>query len=301
MTTPERIGRYEILSRVAAGGQATVYRAQDSSLGRVVALKVMHPHLSDDAQFLERFVREARVAATLSHPNAVVIYEVGEDAGRHFIAMEYLPQSLHDLLTDRAPLSVDEAIDLVRPVALALEVAHQREVIHRDLKPQNILISEDGVPKVTDFGIARVAEFATISATGLVMGTPAYMSPEQAKGERVDARTDVYALGIILFEALTAHVPLEGLTPQDVMRHHLRGTATPLEQLDAAGIGLDAEVRDLLQRVLAIDPDDRPASAGAFAETLDCRTSARMGHIRYERDWVGASWSLRVWLRSLRC
>ncbi|MDA1096612.1 MAG: protein kinase, partial [Chloroflexi bacterium] len=265
----EMIGRYQVLNRVAAGGQATVYRAHDTKLGRVVALKVLHPHLAGDEQFLERFLREAKLAGTLTHPNAVVIYEVSEDRGQHFIAMEYLPSSMHDLLRERAPLPMDQAVRLMRPIALALGSAHRRGIVHRDLKPQNILLTADGSPKITDFGIAHAAGFATMTATGLVMGTPQYMAPEQARGDRVDARTDVYSLAIIFYQCLTGHVPFEGRTPEQVVRHHLLRQETPFDALDRIPVSaVLADARDLLRRAVSVDPSVRPATATVFAEEL---------------------------------
>jgi serine/threonine-protein kinase len=218
----ERIGRYEIVERIAAGGQATVYRARDSQLGRFVALKVMHPHLAHDADYVERFLREARMAAALSCPNVAVIHEVGEENGAHFIAMEFLPSSLDALIKERGKLPWQEAVRFAQQVAAALQAADAQGIVHRDLKPQNILLAADGTAKVTDFGIARAAEFASMTATGMVMGTPSYMSPEQARGERVDIRSDLYSLGVVLFQMLTGRVPLESRTPQEVLTQHLQ-------------------------------------------------------------------------------
>ncbi len=167
----QRIGRYDILESVGTGGFATVYRAQDSQLGREVALKVLHPHMAGNPQYLERFLREARLAASINHPNVVTVHEVGQEGNTHFIAMEYLPSSLEGMsLGDRLPVPV--ALVLIRQVALGLQAAHQRGVVHRDLKPANILLTSDGSPKVTDFGIARSAELSNMTASGLILGTP---------------------------------------------------------------------------------------------------------------------------------
>ena len=263
----ERIAHYEIIERIAAGGQATVYRARDTQLGRVVALKVMHAQLALDAEYVERFLREARTAASLSHPHVAVIHEVGEEAGAHFIAMEFLPSSLHALLQARGTLSWAEARPIIQQVTGALEAAHRLGIVHRDVKPENILLTETGTAKVADFGIARAAEFGTMTATGMVMGTPLYMSPEQAMGERVDVRSDLYSLGVVLYQMLTGHLPLEGSTPQQVMRHHLRELDTPLEALDFADVP-DAAAA-LVRRLLSRRPGDRPADPQEVIRLLE--------------------------------
>ena len=278
----QRIGRYQILEEIAAGGQATVYRARDLTLGRIVALKILHPHLARNAQFRERFLREARTAASLTHLNVVVVYEVDEEAGQLYMAMEFLPSSLHDKVRGDGALSVEEAIDITRHVARALQAAHALGIVHRDLKPQNIMLTEDGVPKVTDFGIARAAEFATMTATGAIMGTPQYMSPEQARGERVDdIRSDIYSLGIVLYEMLTGHTPLERNTIQEVMRHHLGHRETPLDAL--ADLDLPSGVGALLERLLAKDATDRYQAPTEVIRALD-RAVTVVGPAQPRRD-----------------
>ena len=263
----QRIGKYEIIETVASGGQATVYRARDTQLGRIVALKVMHPHLGGDANYVERFVREARMAASLSHPNVAVIHDVGEEGGANFIAMEFLPTTLHALLTERGALPWNEARPFLLQVAMALRAAERQGIVHRDLKPQNILLDTDGQAKVADFGIARAAEFGTMTATGMVLGTPQYMSPEQAMGERVDIRSDLYSLGIVLYQMLTGQTPLEGTTPAGVISHHAREQDVPLNALADADVPADAEsvVRGLLEKV----PADRIADPQALIDLIE--------------------------------
>ena len=168
----QRIGRYQILEEIAAGGQATVYRVWDTQTGSVLALKMMHPHLGRDTSYVERFHREARMAASINHPNIIRIYEVGEENGAHFMSMEYLPLSLHSLIQAQGSLPLERAVNIAYQVCQGLQSAHQHGIIHRDIKPPNILMAPDGTAKLTDFGIARA---------GMVMGTPHYMSPEQAK------------------------------------------------------------------------------------------------------------------------
>ena len=255
----ERIGRYEIVEEIASGGQATVYRARDTNLGRIVALKIMHPHLARDAQFVERFLREARIQATFTHQNVVTIFEIGEEDGRHFIAMEHLPSTLHMLLQERRTLPITEALRITMEVARGLQAAQGRGIVHRDLKPQNILMNEEGTPKVSDFGVARAAEMGTMTATGMVLGTPQYMSPEQARGERVDGRSDLYSLGILLFEMVSGRTPLEGKTPQEILRYHLVDSDVLLDALP--GLNLPPSVDKVLRLLLA--KDRRPLPDGA--------------------------------------
>ena len=263
----QRMGHFEILEELGVGGFATVYRARDTTLGRIVALKVPHPHLMRDVAYRERFLREARMAAALNHPGVVTIHEVEQEQDGFFIAMEFLPSSLDRLLRARGRLPVDEAVAILRQVALALDAAHEQGIIHRDIKPQNILLTEEGVPKVTDFGIARAADLGTMTRTGMVMGTPQYMSPEQARGEDIDERTDIYSLGVIFHQMLTGTTPLEGSTPQEVMRHHLLERDTPMGTL--AGLRLPSGVAGLLERCLEKDPECRYQTPGELARALE--------------------------------
>ena len=260
----QRIGRYDILESVGTGGFATVYRAQDSQLGRIVALKVLHPHLAGDSQYVERFTREARLAASINHPNVVTIHEVGQDGNTHFIAMEFLPSSL-EALSQQASLSLPQALALSRQVALGLQAAHQQAVVHRDLKPANILLTSDGSPKVTDFGIARAAELSNMTASGMILGTPNYMSPEQAQGRPVDARSDIYSLGCVLYQMLTGTLPFEATTPWEVIRRHIEEAPRPVRQLNG---DIPAGVEQLVDRCLAKNPNQRYQSARELAQAL---------------------------------
>ncbi|MCH7706059.1 MAG: serine/threonine protein kinase, partial [Chloroflexi bacterium] len=220
MSQQKRIGRYQVLEEIASGGQGAVYRARDVSLDRVVALKVLHPHLARNPQYRERFLREARTAASLTHPNVVTIYEVGEEGDQLYIAMEYLPRSLHDVLEASGSLDIQNAISMTVQVAAALQAAHEHDIVHRDIKPQNILVGPGDTYKVTDFGIARAGDLSTMTATGTVMGSPPYMSPEQVRGERADIRSDIYSLGITFFNCLTGELPFKADTPFGVLRQH---------------------------------------------------------------------------------
>ncbi len=216
--------RYELNHLIARGGMAEVYRAHDRLLDRPVALKVLFPELSVDRSFVERFRREAQAAANLSHPNIVPVFDWGEDTGTYFIVMEYIDgRPLSSILKSAGPLSAERTADIGAHVAAALGYAHKHGVIHRDVKPGNVLITDDGHVKVTDFGIARAINTEeSLTQTGAVMGTATYFSPEQAEGLGVDARSDIYSLGVVLFEMVTGRPPFLGESPVAVASKHVR-------------------------------------------------------------------------------
>ncbi|MFQ6026215.1 MAG: serine/threonine-protein kinase [Dehalococcoidia bacterium] len=214
------IGRYQVLEEIASGGQGSVYRAFDPQSGQIVALKVLHPGLTADANYLERFRREARMAASIDHPNVVRVFEVGEAGGQHFIAMEFLPESLARIVETAGPLPVQRAVQFGLQIAEGLAAAHELGIVHRDVKPQNVLIGANGEAKVTDFGIARAQSFSTMTEVGMLMGTPYYMSPEQSDGKQADTRSDVYSFGCLLYQMLTGELPFRGSTPMEVLRKH---------------------------------------------------------------------------------
>ena len=260
-----RIGRYQILEEVASGGQATVYRAWDTSTGQVVGLKVMHPHLAGDPSYLERFRREARLAASVRHPNVVRIFEVGSDGDIQFISMEYLPLSVHDLIQAQGSLPIDRAVDIGYQIALALESAHQHGIVHRDIKPQNILLAPAGTVKVSDFGIARAANLSTMTRTGALMGTPHYMAPEQAKGERATIVSDLYSLGVVLYQMLTGEVPFDAETPWEVIRQHIEAQPARVRQVRG---DVPRVLERLVSRSLEKNPSRRYATPGELAQAL---------------------------------
>jgi len=210
-------GRYEVLSRIARGGMATVYLATDRRLDREVALKVMHPHLAEGASgadFQARFRREARAAARLTHPGLVGVLDQGVDNGTPYLAMEYVDGStLRRRLVEEGPLTVEDALRTTEAVLEALSVAHRAQLVHRDIKPENVLIASDGRIKVADFGLARAVTEVTSTTTGTVLGTVAYLAPELVARGASDTRTDVYAVGIVLYEMLTGVQPYTGSTP----------------------------------------------------------------------------------------
>jgi serine/threonine-protein kinase len=254
-------GRYRVGPRIARGGMATVYEATDLRLDRVCAVKVMHADLGGDADFADRFVREARAAARLSHPNVVAVFDQGDDDGTLFLAMEYIPgHTLRDLIRKEAPMSPAKALALLDPVLSALAAAHQAGLIHRDVKPENVLLAEDGRVKVADFGLARAvsAETQHTGTGGVLIGTVSYLSPELVVDGRADARSDVYAAGVILYEMLTGRKPHEGDSPIQVAYKHVHeDVPPPSEEIP----GIPPYVDALVARATARDRSLRPADA----------------------------------------
>ncbi len=257
-------GRYRVLSHIADGGMASVYLALDTRLDRDVALKVMRHDLAQDEAFVSRFKREARSAARLSHPNVVSVFDQGEDDGLMFLAMEYVPgQTLREVMKAEGPLTPRAALDIMGPVLQALGAAHRGGIIHRDVKPENIILREDdGTVKVADFGLARaVSTQTTASQTGVLLGTVAYLSPEQVERGIADARSDVYAAGLILFEMLTGTKAFTGDTPIHIAYQHVHGSIpAPSSRVTSVPAELDALVALATSR----DPDHRPHDAEDF-------------------------------------
>src|SRR6266545_3359540 len=265
----QQLGRYRVQEEIGRGGMARVYRAQDTLLRRTVALKVLAPQLAVDPEFAQRFEREAVTAANLRHPNIVTIYDVGEHSGLRYIAMEYVRgRTLHAIIEERGALGLGAAIAIVGPVAAALDYAHSQGAVHRDIKPQNIMIDAEGRVLLTDFGIAQAPESGDdgrrLTRTGIFMGTPEYISPEQASAQRVDGRSDLYSLGIATYEVITGAVPFSGATPQLIVAHAQKPPPPP-SSIDPEQ---PPELDMVMARILAKRPENRFASGVGFVEAL---------------------------------
>jgi len=250
---------------------AVVYRAKDLTLGRDVAVKVMHAHLWADAEAAARFEREARAAAALRHPNIISVYDYGTIGGEGetpigYIVVEFLQGlSLREFLRARGRLLPDVAAIVISKIAEALEVAHKAGIIHRDIKPDNVMIAEGGRLVLTDFGLARATEGETLTQTGALLGSPAYMAPEQARGDKVDARTDLFALGTVLYELCTGRVPFFAKEPLATVLRIVEGIYAPPTQINPQ-VGRDLE--RVIKRLLAPRPEDRYEDAGALRADL---------------------------------
>jgi beta-lactam-binding protein with PASTA domain len=264
--------RYRIVRPLGSGGMADVFLAHDNILDRDVALKVMSTRYASDEEFVERFKREAQSAAALSHPNIVSIFDRGaSEDGTYYIAMEYLPGgTLKDRIMRRGALPARTAAAVALQIAEALRAAHERGVIHRDIKPHNILITESGDVKVTDFGIARAASSSTMTRTGSILGTAHYISPEQAMGEHVGPASDLYSLGVVLYEMLTGELPYDADTPLGIAMKHVNGHLRPPKAIDPS---IPAGINAITCRLLAKNPEDRYASDAELIEDLE-RVSA---------------------------
>jgi serine/threonine-protein kinase len=263
----KKLGKYEITAKIGQGGMAIVYKAIDTTLQRTVALKVMLPHLSTDAGFVKRFQQEAITAANLKHPHIVTIYEVGEQDSIYYIAMEYVPgRTLQQIIKKEGVLSLERTVKLFNQIADALTYAHRQGLIHRDIKPSNILVDTEDNVTLTDFGIAKAAQYVTIvTGPGRLMGTPQYMSPEHAEGKELDHRSDIYALGVVLYEMLTGKVPFSGETPTPILYAHVYKKPPPPRHLNPK---IPKSVERVTLKALAKRPAMRYQSAVEMAQDL---------------------------------
>ncbi len=259
--------RYEVIRRIGVGGMADVYLAEDTQLGREVALKILHPQYAGDDGFVERFKREALSAAKLQHPNIVQIYDSGRDGDFNFIVMEYVEgRSLKEHLTEEGPLEIGEASRIAGDVLTALAFAHRGGLVHRDIKPGNILLSDEGKVQVTDFGIARAEAASTMTQTGTIVGTAYYLSPEQAQGLPLDGRSDIYSLGVVLYEMLTGRRLFEGDSPVSIAYKHVREQPRPPSSFRQ---DIPRPLEAIVLNSLAKRPEDRYSSAALMRRDLE--------------------------------
>src|SRR5262245_54851701 len=267
LETGTRLGRYTIAATIGRGGMGTVYRATDSALGRDVALKVLPSEVASDPDRLERFRREARALAALNHPHIVTIYSVEQEGNVHFLTMELVPGRALDQLIAAQPLTIEKVRQVAKAVAEALSAAHDKGIIHRDLKPANIVLSESGQTKVLDFGLSKIAATAPAlaggsathlgTAIGYVLGTPAYMSPEQVSGVNVDERSDIFSMGVLLYEMVTGLRPFNGPSPAELTSSILRDAPKPVADLRPTAPG---DLSRVISRCLEKNPASRFAS-----------------------------------------
>ncbi|MGO1509775.1 MAG: protein kinase domain-containing protein, partial [Actinomycetales bacterium] len=276
--------RYEIIERIARGGMASVYRARDLRLERVVAVKIMHPHLAESSDFVRRFRREARAAARLSHPGVVAVHDQGVTGESSYLAMELVDgPNLRDELRARGSLTLGQTLDVLEQVLDALAAAHRAGLVHRDIKPENILVTADGRVKVADFGLARAISETTAATSGTVLGTVAYIAPETVLEGIADPPADVYGVGIVAYELLTGAQPFSGTTPAQVAFQHVnKAVPGPGRELP----WIPREVDDLVAALTAQDPDDRPADAGEALALLRRTTAVLDGDVLDQRSDV---------------
>jgi beta-lactam-binding protein with PASTA domain/tRNA A-37 threonylcarbamoyl transferase component Bud32 len=260
-------GRYRMEALLGQGGMAQVYKGTDTVLGREVAIKILAPQYAKDQSFVDRFRREAQSAARLNHPNVVGVYDTGSDDGTHYIVMEFVEgRTLADFLSSGGSLLPERAVELASSVCIALSEAHKAGIVHRDIKPGNIMVTRNGEVKVMDFGIARAATAETVTATATVLGTASYLSPEQAQGKPVDARSDIYSLGIVLYEMLVGRVPFGGDSAVAVAYKHVQEPPEPPSRINP---DISPSLEAVVMRALAKNPDNRYQTAEEFCADLD--------------------------------
>ncbi|MGN1326853.1 MAG: Stk1 family PASTA domain-containing Ser/Thr kinase, partial [Clostridia bacterium] len=259
--------RYEIISKTGVGGMATVYKAKDIVLNRNVAVKVLKDEFITDEEFVKRFNSEAQAAASLTHPNIVSIYDVGNEGDIYYIVMELVRgKTLKQIITEEGALPWKWSVNIAMQIASALETAHKNNIVHRDIKPHNIIITEDGVAKVTDFGIAKAVSNSTITAFGTTIGSVHYFSPEQAKGGYTDAKSDIYSLGVVMYEMLTGKVPFDSDTSVSVALKHMQ--EDPIEPIKIKP-ELPQSVNDIIMKAMRKDANERYQSATEMIKDLE--------------------------------
>src|SRR5881392_2977954 len=265
---PEKIGHYKIVSELGRGGMGVVYKGYEESLNRFVAIKVLGDHLAHDEQFLSRFMREARAAAGLSHPNVIPIFFIGDDDGRHYFAMEYVSgRSVQTMIRSEGRIGNPRASQIILQAAHGLAAAHDKGIIHRDIKPANLILDDRGLLKIADFGLALPVDAQTqLTATGMFVGTPGYLAPEQVSGEKADHRTDIYSLGVTFYLLLTGTPPFRGDSPLALVRQILDTEPADVSTLNP---NVDAETRRILGRMIAKDRAQRYQSCHELVADLE--------------------------------
>ena len=260
--------RYQLLRKVGDGGMAFVYEAKDKSLNRIVAVKVLRPEFGDDEDFLKKFRREAEAIASVSHPNIVSIYDVGEDRNVNYIVMEFIDgKNLKDIIRSEGILDEYTALEITKQIAKALSLAHRKGIIHRDIKPHNILISNEGrIVKVADFGIAKAVSNSTMTNVGNIIGSVHYFSPEQAKGRSVTSNTDLYSLGIVLFEMLTGRLPFRGDSPISIALQHINDD---IEFTDEEKTRIPQSVRTIIRKLTEKSVENRYQNADEVIDDIE--------------------------------
>ena len=272
-------GRYELLEKIGDGGMAVVYKGRDKLLNRFIAVKILRPEFTKDATFVENFKRESQAAAGLSHPNIVGVYDVGREGNINYIVMELIDgQTLNKIIEEEAPMDYKKVIDISKQVASALRIAHKNKIIHRDVKPHNIMITSDGVVKLADFGIARAVNDTTLSTGSKIVGSVHYFSPEQARGNYVDERSDIYSLGIVMYEMLTGKVPFDGENPVTVALKHINEEIVPPRELEP---GIPPALERCVMKATNKYQTKRYANADELIQELD--------NISFVTDVVGTS------------
>lgn len=260
-------GRYELIQKIGDGGMAVVYKAKDKLLNRYIAIKILRPEFTKDDVFVENFKRESQAAAKLSHPNIVGVYDVGKEGNINYIVMELVDgRPLSDIIAEEAPMDYRTVINIARQVASALSVAHKNKIIHRDVKPHNILMTKDGVAKLADFGIAKAVNDATLSTGSKVIGSIHYFSPEQARGNYVDERSDIYSLGIVMYEMITGRVPFDGDNPVTVALKHINEDVIPPSEFVS---GIPPALERCIMKATNKFQTNRYSSADELIEELD--------------------------------
>jgi serine/threonine protein kinase len=263
----KRIGAYQIVEQIGQGGMATVFKAYQPSMDRYVAIKILPSHFTEDESFVGRFTQEARTLARLEHPHILPVHDYGEQEGITYLVMRYVQAgTLKDLIAREGPMALEEAARILGQVGRALDYAHSQGVVHRDIKPSNVLVDQRGDTFLTDFGIAKlVAETAQFTASGAIIGTPAYMSPEQGMGKPADSRCDIYSLGVVLYELVTGRVPFEAETPLAVLLKHVNDPLPLPRQIKP---DLPAAVERVILKAMAKAPEDRFQSAQEMIDAL---------------------------------